>query len=167
LVKTLNYWGRDVKLKFYKIRKEAKMPLRAHTLDVGMDMFYCPNGNYMGKLYNTKDFWIPQGASRLLPTGLKVAVPPGHMLEIKNKSGVASKRQLLVGACVVDPGYDGEIYINLHNLGTTTQIIKPGEKIAQAVLVPVACCDIEESEEDDLNQDAERGDGGFGSTGRF
>ena len=89
------------------------------------------------------------------------------MLEIKNKSGVASKRQLLVGACVVDPGYNGEIYINLHNLGVTTQIIKPGEKIAQAVLVPVVHCNAVEAKEDDLNQDTERGTGGFGSTGRW
>ena len=167
LVETLNYWDKNMKLKFYKIRKGAKIPSRAHATDAGMDIFYCPNGNTIGKLYSTNDFWIPQGESRLLPTGLKVEVPKSHMLEIKNKSGIASRRQLVIGACVVDPGYDGEIYINLHNLGTETQVIKPGEKIAQAVLVPVACCDIEESEEDDLNQDAERGEGGFSSTGRW
>ena len=86
-------------------------------------------------------------------------------MEIKNKSGVASKRQLIVGACVVDPGYDGEIYVNLHNIGTETQKIKPGDKIAQAVLVPIVHCGIEETSEDNLNQGSPRAAGGFGSTG--
>ena len=52
---------------------------------------------------------IPARGSSLVSTGLKTEVPEGYMLEIKNKSGIASKRQLVVGACVVDPGYDGEI----------------------------------------------------------
>ena len=155
-------------LKFFRIRKEAKLPVRAHLTDVGMDIFYCPNGNNPGKLYETNDFWIPGRESRVLSTGLKVEVPSGYMLEIKNKSGVASKRQLIVGACVIDPGYDGEIYINLHNLGTQTQIIKSGEKIAQAVLIPIIHCSVEEVfEEDELNFNTERGAHGFGSTGRF
>jgi dUTP pyrophosphatase len=154
-------------LKFYKIRPEAKLPERAHPTDAGMDVFYCPNGDAIGKLYETKDFWIPKNESRILPTGLKVEVPEGYMLEIKNKSGIASKRQLVVGACVIDPGYDGEIYINLHNLGTATQIIRPGEKVAQAVLVPVVHCGVEEVHEDILNNKSERGTGGFGSTGRW
>ena len=154
-------------LRFYKIKPDAKLPERAHPTDAGMDIFYCPNGENIGKLYNTKHFWIPAGTSRVLSTGLKVEIPEGYMLEIKNKSGVASKRQLLVGACVVDPGYNGEIYINLHNVGVTTQIIKPGEKIAQAVLVPVVHCTPSETKEDDLNQGSDRGTGSFGSTGRW
>jgi dUTP pyrophosphatase len=156
-----------VNLRFYKIRPDAKPPERAHPTDAGMDIFYCSNGNNIGKLYNTKDFWIPQGVSRLLPTGIKVEVPKGHMLEVKNKSGIASKKQLLIGACVIDPGYDGEIYINLHNVGTKTQVIKPGEKIAQVILVPVVYCEPEEVLEDTLNMDSERGEGAFGSTGRW
>ena len=154
-------------LKFYRIRPEAKLPERAHPTDAGMDVFYCPNGNGMRKLYETDDYWIPKGTSRIVPTGLKVEVPRGYMLEIKNKSSVASKRQLLVGACVIDPGYDGEIYINLHNIGDQSQIIEPGEKIAQAVLVPVIHCGVEEVAEDTLNERSERGDGGFGSTGKW
>ena len=155
-------------LKFFKMREETKLPVRAHPSDAGMDIFYCPNGDSPGKLYDTEDFWIPGTESRVLPTGLKVEVPEGYMLEIKNKSGIASKRRLLVGACVIDPGYNGEIYINLHNVGATTQIIKPGEKIAQAVLVPVVHCGVEEAfSEKNLNVYTDRGEGGFGSTGRF
>ena len=87
------------------------------------------------------------------------------MLEIKNKSGIASKRQLLVGACVVDAGYDGEVYVNLHNTSTETQTIEPGQKIAQAVLTPIVTCGVEEVFEDLLNTNSARATGGFGSTG--
>ncbi len=151
-------------LKVYKIRSDAKLPVRAYRTDAGMDIFYCPNGEK--KLYDcTKEFFIPPKESRLLPTGIKVEVPYGYMLEVKNKSGIASKKQLVVGACVIDCGYDGEVYVNLHNIGHDTQSFKPGEKIAQAVLVPINHCGIEEVFEDNLNQKTERGSGGFGSTG--
>ena len=153
-----------MKLKVYRIRPEATLPTRAHQTDAGLDLYYCPNGDK--KLYNTQDFYIPPKASRLLATGIKVEIPYGYMLEIKNKSGIAYKRQLLVGACVVDFGYNGEVYVNLHNIGAETQVISTGDKIAQAVLIPIIYCGIEEVETDQfLNFHTKRGEGGFGSTG--
>ena len=146
-----------MKAKIKLLREEAKMPVRAHAEDAGLDFFFCPED---GKAVEIK----PSG-NGVMATGVSIEVPEGHMLEIKNKSGIASKRQLVVGACVVDPGYDGEIYVNLHNIGVETQIIKSGDKIAQAVLVPVVHCGIEEATEDNLNGGSTRGDGGFGSTG--
>ena len=56
----------------------------------------------------------------------------------------SSKKKLITGACVVDPGYNGELYVNLHNIGLQTQYIHPGDKIAQAVLIPIVHCGIEE-----------------------
>ena len=151
-------------IKVYRLRPNAKLPTRAHQTDAGMDLYYCPNGGK--KLYSTQDFHIPPKTSRLLSTGIKVEIPYGHMLEIKNKSGIAYKKQLLVGACVVDPGYNGEVYVNLHNIGSETQVIKAGDKIAQAVLIPIVHCKVEEVETDQfLNYHTERGEGGFGSTG--
>tara|TARA_Y100000310_G_C20683391_1_gene817456 strand:- start:2488 stop:2958 length:471 start_codon:yes stop_codon:yes gene_type:complete len=152
-------------LRFYRIRSAAKLPARAHPTDAGMDLFYCPNEKEKDKLYDTNDFWVPPKESRVLPTGLKVEIPKGFMLEIKNKSGIASKRQLLVGACVIDPGYDGEIFINLHNLGQESQVIEAGEKIAQAVLIPIVHCGVVEMLDDCLNIASDRGTRGFGSTG--
>ena len=61
-------------------------------------------------------------------------------------------------------GYDGEIYINLHNLGHTTQKIFPGEKVAQLVLIPIETCGFVVTEEE-INTGSARGAGGFGSTG--
>jgi dUTP pyrophosphatase len=146
------------------MRPKARLPVRAHQMDAGMDLFYCPNGEK--KLYDSKDFFIPPKESRLIPTGIKVEIPYGYMLEIKNKSGIAYKRQLIVGACVVDPGYNGEVYVNLHNIGAETQMIRPGDKVAQAILIPIVHCKVEEVESDEfLNFHSKRGEGGFGSTG--
>ena len=153
-----------MRIKVYRMRPKAKIPVRAHQMDAGMDLFYCPNGEK--KLYDSKDFFIPPKESRLIPTGIKVEIPYGYMLEIKNKSGIAYKRQLIVGACVVDPGYNGEVYVNLHNIGAETQMIRPGDKVAQAILIPIVHCKVEEVESDEfLNFHSQRGEGGFGSTG--
>ena len=153
-----------MQIRVYKIREDAKLPLRAHKTDAGMDLFYCRNGE-RETLVREEGYGIPPRESKLIPTGIKVEVPYGHMLEVKNKSGIASKRQLLVGACVVDPGYDGEVYVNLHNIGHTTQYLQPGDKVAQAVLIPIVHCDVQEVASDNLNKGTTRGAGGFGSTG--
>jgi dUTP pyrophosphatase len=119
-----------VLLEFTKTHSEAKVPSRGHPSDAGLDVYYCPK--------NPREIAeIVPGRSILLGTGLRFGVPHGYMLEVKNRSSVASKRSLLVGACVIDSGYDGEVFINLHNVGQKTQVIKIGEKIAQLVMVPV------------------------------
>ena len=71
-----------------------------------------------------------------------------------------------MGACVVDADYSGEIYVNLHNVGLKTQYLQEGDKIAQAVLIPIIHCGIEEVATDEfINFYSQRGEGGFGSTG--
>ena len=149
-------------LRVYKIRTDAKLPVRAHAADAGIDLFYCPNSNH--SMYGT-DCCVHPAESKIIPTGIKVEVPYGYMLEIKNKSSVAAKKQLLVGACVVDSGYDGEVFVNLHNVGAQTQTIKPGQKIAQAVMIPVEPCVVVECPTDSLNDNSTRGIGALGSTG--
>ena len=124
-------------LKFYKLRTNAKLPVRAHRTDAGMDLFYCPNGNRGVCTEENGEYWIPARGSSLISTGLKTEIPEGYMLEIKNKSGISSKRGLIVGACVVDRGYTGEIFVNLHNPSDRTQTIHAGQKIAQAVFVKI------------------------------
>jgi dUTP pyrophosphatase len=92
------------------------------------------------------------------------------MMEIKNKSGIAYKRQLLVGACVVDSGYEGEVFVNLHNIGSETQHLEAGDKVAQAVIVPVVHARFVASESPDIYDwypitISNRGTGALGSTG--
>ena len=91
------------------------------------------------------------------------------MLEVKNRSSVASKRSLIVGACVVDSGYDGEVFVNLHNIGTEPQVIEPHTKIAQVVMTPVVSFRALETQSSDLYgwypiTISDRGDGALGST---
>jgi len=151
-----------MKLRVYKIREAAKLPVRAHAADAGIDLFYCPDKKHA--LYGT-DYCVHPSESKIVPTGIKVEVPYGFMLEIKNKSSVAAKKQLLVGACVVDSGYDGEVFVNLHNVGAESRVIQPGQKIAQAVLIPVEPCVVTECGTDTLNENSTRGAGALGSTG--
>ena len=93
-------------------------------------------------------------------------VPSGCMLQIMNKSGIASKRHLITGACVVDEGYDGEIFVNLHNIGTDIEYIEIGQKIAQGVFVRIEKPGLTLIEEDNVYDGAtDRGDGALGSTG--
>ena len=152
-------------LKFFRMRANAKLPVRAHKTDAGMDLFYCPNGNRGVCTEDNGDYWIPARGSSLVSTGLKTEIPEGYMLEIKNKSGIASKRGLIVGACVVDRGYTGEIFVNLHNITHRNQTLHEGDKIAQAVFVKVRT-DIELIDSDHIYDDeTSRGEGALGSTG--
>ena len=148
---------KKVKLKVYRVRKDAKLPVRSHRTDAGMDLFFCPEDN--------KGTILCSQHTKLFQTGLKFEVPEDYMLEIKNKSSIASKQQLVVGACVVDSGYDGEVFVNLHNIGLDSQYLEPGQKIAQAVLIPVSYCEIDEVVNDNLNKSSTRGEGALGSTG--
>jgi dUTP pyrophosphatase len=105
-------------------------PTRANPSDAGLDIYYSP-------VDVNDEVPLNDGDTALLGTGLRFGVPHGYMLQVMNRSSVASKKQLLVGACVIDSGYDGEVFINLHNVGTDTQTIKRGDKIAQIVMVPI------------------------------
>jgi len=149
-------------VEYFRIRRTANPPTRANPSDAGLDVHFSPaNG--------TDSVTVGPGESAVLPTGLKFGVPHGYMLEVKNRSGLASKRSLVVGACVIDSGYDGEVFINLHNIGTETQVVEAATKIAQLVMVPVVHFRAIETGRDNLYDwypitISDRGDGGFGST---
>lgn len=157
------------KLKVFRIRNDAKLPVRAHEGDGGLDFHYCPDKEFPFRAEKEKfDIRIAAGESVIIPTGLKVEVPFGYMLEMKNKSSVAAKEQLLVGACIIDFGYSGEVFCNLHNVGREIKTIKPGQKLCQGVLIPISLCQVEEVKDDStMNQNSTRGEGSLGSTGKY
>lgn len=145
-------------VKVYKVRQTARIPLRTHETDAGMDFFYCPEEGV--------SMTIPPNETVLLSTGVKVEVPSGYMLQVMNKSGIASKRSLLCGACVVDEGYTGEIFVNLHNIGKTAQTVEPHQKIAQGVFVKISQPALVEIKDDNIyEKETTRGAGALGSTG--
>ena len=146
-------------LEYYCLPNCDYKPVRANPSDAGLDLRY--NG-VRTRLY--------PGESKVLSTGLKFGVPHGYMIQIMNRSGNAAKKQLMVGACVVDSGYDGEVFVNLHNIGSEEQFIQSGMKIAQAVLIPVVHARFVATSNDNLYDwspitISNRGDGALGSTG--
>ena len=148
-------------VEYTKTRDSAHSPQRANPSDAGLDVFY--SIKEPGEIIA-----VHPNQSALVPTGLRFGVPHGYMLEVKNRSGNASKRSLLVGACVVDSGYDGEVFVNLHNVGNKVQLIDPGTKIAQVVLIPVVHFRARQSDNENLYNYpmtiSNRGDGALGST---
>ena len=146
------------RVRVFRTRPNAKLPNRAHKTDAGMDFFFCPVEGAAVR--------IAPGQSVLLETGIKMEVPTDCMLQIMNKSGVASKKHLITGACVVDEGYTGEIFVNLHNIGTDVEFIEPGQKVAQGVFVKIEKPQLWEIENDNIyGQETMRGAGALGSTG--
>ena len=154
--------GNKMKVRVQRVHENAKLPVRAHPTDAGMDLFFCPAPK--PELDSQIETVLPFGSS-VIPTGLKIEVPEGYMLEIKNKSGIASKRGLLVGACVVDRGYTGEIFVNLHNVTHRNQTLHEGDKIAQAVFVKVESSVLLVESDNIYDKETSRGDGALGSTG--
>ncbi len=151
-------------LEYSRVRPDVLPPTRGHPSDAGLDVYYCPQApQEVGR--NLKP-----GDSVILPTGLRFGVPHGYMLEVKNRSSLASKRSLIVGACVIDSGYDGEVFVNIHNIGNEDQFVAKGTKIAQLVMIPVVSFRAIETASGDLYDwypitISDRGDGALGSTG--
>jgi dUTP pyrophosphatase len=167
-------------LKYSKMRN-VKSPERGHATDAGID-FYCPvfdetfkddvlskPSNQSGVSITEDKLIIEPNHNITIPSGIKVEIPYGYMGLLLNKSGIASNYDMIVGAQVIDTFYNGEVHIDLHNVGKKNFVITQGMKLVQMVLTPVLSTDLTEVEEDDLyewmKQDSYRGAGGFGSTG--
>jgi dUTP pyrophosphatase len=107
---------------------------------------------------------ILPGARALIPTGLSVALPPAHELQIRPRSGLALKQGIMLANSpgTIDEDYRGEIGIILLNAGNAPFVVTRGMRIAQAVLAPVLRAQWQEVATLNTTQ---RGAGGFGSTG--
>lgn len=105
------------------------------------------------------------GERRLLPTGLAVAIAVGYEGQVRPRSGLALRHGLSIvnAPGTIDADYRGELKVLLINLGGEPVTIQHGDRIAQLVVAPVAMVEVREVEE---LPEAERGAGGFGSTGR-
>lgn len=145
-----------MKIQTKKLNESAILPTRGSRLAAGADLYALPSEG---------DTVIGAGETRLIHTGIAVAIPEGYVGLIYARSGLASKRHLApankVG--VIDADYRGELMVALHNHGSEPQTVASGERIAQLVIAPCLMCDYEPCES---LGDTERGAGGFGSTGR-
>jgi dUTP pyrophosphatase len=138
-----------------KLVKKVKAPSRGTSKSAGLD-FFVPDDFAAAKVW--------PGKAILIPSGVKAQVPEGYALIAFNKSGIATKEGLIVGACVVDEDYEGEIHIHMINVGDKVVDILPGQKLTQFVLLQINYQNTEVVNELP-KRESERGSGGFGSTG--
>ena len=133
-----------------KLDPGAYMPERAHVLDAGLD------------LRTPVDVVVPAGGSAVVDTGVHVAIPMGYVGMLKSKSGLNIKNGI-TSEGVIDAGYTGAIVAKLYNNGDDDKELRAGQKVTQLVIIPIATPELELVT--DLPE-TERGDAGFGSTGR-
>lgn len=129
----------------------AFVPKRAYEWDAGMDLF-TPVG-----------FSLNPECKFIIDTGVRVQIPKGSVGLIMSKSGLCTRNDIVSEGGVIDSGYTGTIKVQLRNHGSTKVIFSSGDKIAQLLIMPVMlgeCTVVDELPKSD------RGDNGFGSTGK-
>ena len=136
-------------------RGRQQLPAYATELSAGMDL----------RANIDESITLNPMERRIIPTGLYMALPPGYEAQVRPRSGLAFKHGITVlnSPGTIDADYRGEIGVLLVNLSNEPFVITEGERIAQMVVMPYLSVEFEEVET--LNE-TERGEGGFGSTGR-
>lgn len=133
-----------------KLDEGARMPTRAHETDAGLD------------LYAREDQIVPARGSAKFDTGVHIELPFGTVGMLKSKSGL-NVRHGIVSEGVIDVGYTGSIVVKLYNHSDADYIVKAGDKISQLVILPIITPGLHFV---DTLGDTDRGDNGFGSSGR-
>ena len=133
-------------------RPGADLPTRAHPTDAGLD------------LYAAETVQIAPRVVTLVPTGIAVAIPAGHVGLLVARSSLSVKKAMTLanGVGVIDADYRGEIKVPIIPLDGCHNLIQAGTRIAQLIILPIALPTVEVVTE---LPDSERGHGGFGSTG--
>ena len=133
-----------------RLTPEATLPTRAHADDAGLD------------LYSLEDVTLAPGKGAMARTGIALAVPPGHVGLVCDRSSLA-RRGLKTAGGIIDAGYRGELGVVLWNISSDEQRLKRGERVAQLLIVPIATPAVKEVS---ALAETARGANGFGSTGR-
>ena len=144
-----------MKIQVKKLKENANLPTRGSAYAAGYDLYACVDEPVI----------IEAGETVNIGTGLSIAVPEGYFGAIFARSGLAAKEGLRPANCVgvADSDYRGEYIVALHNDSSVQRTVTPGERIAQLVIMPFLPVCFEET---DNLEETERGEGGFGSTGK-
>ena len=144
-----------MKINIKKLNENLIIPTRGSEGAAGVDLYACTSSSIVIMPHNTVK----------IGTGLAIELPYGYFGAIFARSGLATKQGLRPSNCVgvCDEDYRGEYVVALHNDTDEPQTINPMERIAQLVVMPYL--PVEFNEVNELS-DTERGDGGFGSTGK-
>ena len=145
-----------IKVLVKKLEPSVKLPSYKTNGASGMDLM----------AYIDKSIELKPGESCLVPTGLSVAFPKEYEIQIRPRSGLAAKNNISVlnTPGTIDSDYRGEIKIILFNHGSENFIIHNKDRVAQMVLTPIIKMELEEIKE---LPESIRGEGGFGSTGKW
>lgn len=145
-----------IPIKTLVVHENAVMPQYAHEGDACVDLSAVEDTN------------IPAGATVLIHTGLKFIIPFGYEMQIRPRSGMSLKTNLRVANApgTIDSNYRGEVCIIMTNIGQENYEIKQGDRIAQAIIQKVPYIYFELTEEKDFNDNTDRGNQGFGSSGK-
>ena len=135
----------------YYLDEGAFAPEYAHSTDAGMD------------LRTPKTVRVPAHSSAIIDTGVHIQIPNNFVGFLKSKSGLNVKHGILSEG-VIDCGYTGSIVAKLYNHSDTDYVFQKGDKITQLVILPCATGAL--LEQVDSFDETERGDSGFGSTGK-
>lgn len=140
-----------------KLDKGAKMPTRAHATDAGLD------------IYAPESIILYAGDSVDVDTGVHIEIPVGYCGLLKSKSGL-NVRHGITGEGVVDHGYTGSIRVKLYNNSRDEKLhfFEKGDKLIQLLIVPIETPELElvENIADLYGEETDRGDNGFGSSGK-
>jgi len=141
-------------LKFVKLQPSAKLPVKAHANDSGMDI--CAIGDGEVK---------PHGFARF-NTGIAAIIPKGYELQVRPRSGLAHKKGVISAFGTIDSGYTGDIGIAVYNHSDEPFYVFNGDRIAQLVFQKIPDVEVLEGTLEELEKhNTDRGEHGFGSTG--
>lgn len=145
-----------MELSIQKLSEHAVLPQYATPGSAAMDLCACLDAPVT---------LARNGGAVLVPTGLAMAIPEGYVGLIFARSGLASKHGVAPANCVgvIDSDYRGEVKVALANRGGADYTVHPGDRIAQLMIAPVVQPTVAET---DALPETQRGEGGFGSTGR-
>lgn len=144
-------------LKIKKTNPQATIPTYGTDGAAGFDLHACITRG-------SQFVPIREGETRVIDTGIAVAIPHGYVGLVFPRSGWATKKGLTLANCVgvIDEDYRGTIGVALHNQSNTQQVVRHNDRVAQMAIIPFIKCEFDIVDELD---DTERGEGGFGSTG--
>lgn len=129
----------------------AKLPNHAHYLDAGYD------------LYTPKKAFVPAHSDAVIDTGVHFEIPQGYYGKLESKSGLNVKSGIVCLGGVIDSGYTGSVKVKLYNLSDDDYIFDAGDKVVQIIFQPCLSPELKPVEQ---FADSERGEDGFGSTGK-
>lgn len=137
----------------FVLEEGAKRPFKKYTGDAGWDLF------------TSEECIIHPGETKDVHTGVRIQMPPYLFARITGRSSSLRKRHLLINEGIIDRGYTGELFICAHNLSDQAVHIQKGDRIAQILFHLIE--DVRWAEVGELKPvNGERGDNGFGSTGK-